>query len=156
VTVYVPVFKMAVGYVVSFGRRWSVLEHLLLIELAGQRHSVAVLATQVSLPERLVIEALINLLRAGWIEVRSTESGVQFGATAAGRRRATEESLPEELQRKTKWISLCADRLTGAWLRADDLQLVHEKDLPETANPLDPTLNTFDTNDGTVRDLLYL
>lgn len=147
---------MAVGYVVSFGRRWSVLEHLLLIELAGQRHSVAVLATQVSLPERLVIEALINLLRAGWIEVRSTESGVQFGATAAGRRRATEESLPEELQRKTKWISLCADRLTGAWLRADDLQLVHEKDLPETANPLDPTLNTFDTNDGTVRDLLYL
>lgn len=155
-TIYVPVFKMAVGYVVSFGRRWSVLEHLLLIELAGQRHSVAVLATQVSLPERLVIEALINLLRAGWIEVRSTESGVQFGATAAGRRRATEESLPEELQRKTKWISLCADRLTGAWLRADDLQLVHEKDLPETANPLDPTLNTFDTNDGTVRDLLYL
>ena len=100
--------------------------------------------------------ALINLLRAGWIEVRSTELGVQFGATAAGRRRATEESLPEELQRKTKWISLCADRLTGAWLRADDLQLVHEKDLPETANPLDPALNTFDTNDGTVRDLLYL
>ena len=54
---------------------------LLLIELADQRHSVAVLATQVSLPERLVIEALINLLRAGWIEVRSTESGVQFGAS---------------------------------------------------------------------------
>lgn len=147
---------MAVGYVVSFGRRWSVLEHLLLIELTVRRHSVSVLATQVSLPERLVIEALINLLRAGWIEVRSTESGVQFGATAAGRSRATEESLPVELQRKTKWISLCADRLTGAWLRADDLQLVHEKDLPETANPLDPTLNTFDTNDGTVRDLLYL
>lgn len=144
------------GYVVSFGRRWSVLEHLLLIELTVRRHSVSVLATQVSLPERLVIEALINLLRAGWIEVRSTESGVQFGATAAGRSRATEESLPVELQRKTKWISLCADRLTGAWLRADDLQLVHEKDLPETANPLDPTLNTFDTNDGTVRDLLYL
>jgi hypothetical protein len=156
VTIYVPVFKMAAGYVVSFGRRWSVLEHLLLIELAVQRHSVAVLATQVSLPERLVIEALINLLRAGWIEVRSTESGVQFGATAAGRRRAVEESLPEELQRKTKWISLCSDRLTGAWLRADDLQLVHEKDLPETAKPLDPALNTFDTNDGTVRDLLYL
>lgn len=154
--IYVPVFRMAVGYVVSFGRRWSVLEHLLLIELAVRRHSVAALAMQVSLPERLVIEALINLLRAGWIEVRSTESGVQFAATAAGRRRAAEESLPAELQRKTKWISLCADRLTGAWLRADDLQLVHEKDLPETANPLEPTLNTFDTNDGTVRDLLYL
>jgi hypothetical protein len=156
VAIYVPVFRMAVGYVVSYGRRWSVLEHLLLIELADQRHSVAVLATQVSLPERLVIEALINLLRAGWIEVRSTESGVQFGATAAGKLRATEDSLPVELQRRTKWISLCADRLTGAWLRADDLQLVHEKDLPETASPLDPTLNTYDTNDGTVRDLLYL
>jgi hypothetical protein len=156
VAIYVPVFKMAVGYVVSFGRRWSLLEHLLLIELAARRHSVTALSTEVSLPERLVIEALINLLRAGWIEVRSTDSGVQFGATSVGRRRALDESLPVQLQRRTKWISLCADRMTGAWLRADDLQLVHEKDLPDTAHPLVATLNTFDTNDGTVRDLLYL
>ena len=44
---------MAVGYVVSFGRRWSVLEYFfLLIELADQRHSVAVADASI-LAERL-------------------------------------------------------------------------------------------------------
>jgi hypothetical protein len=69
---------MAVSYSVSFGRRWSVLEHLMLIELTTARRSVAHLAAATLLPERLVIEGLINLLRFGWIEVRSTDAGVQF------------------------------------------------------------------------------
>jgi phosphatidylserine/phosphatidylglycerophosphate/cardiolipin synthase-like enzyme len=147
---------MAVAYAVSFGRRWSLLEHLILVELAKARQSVTSLAKSSKLPQRLVIESLINLLRAGWIEVRTPESGVFFGATDIGKRRAVEKSLPVALQSKTKWISLCAERLTGAWLRADDLQLVHEKDLPPSAEPLAPLVSTYDTNDGTVRNLLYL
>jgi hypothetical protein len=42
--VYVPVYRMAVGYTVTFGRRWSLLEHLLLTELAITRRSVRYLA----------------------------------------------------------------------------------------------------------------
>ena len=153
--VYVPVYRVAASYTVSFGRRWSILEHLLLFELSKAKRKLSELAALANLPERLVVEALINLLRANWIEVRSTDA-VTFQATAAGKRRASEEVLPPQIQRSVKWISLCIDRLTGAWLRADDLNLVYENDLPAEANTLEPVLQTYNVSDGRLRDLLYL
>jgi hypothetical protein len=147
---------MAVSYTVSFGRRWSLLEHLLLVEVANGRRSVRDLSHISGVPERLVIEALINLMRASWVEVRSTDAGVFFTATGAGRRRANEENLPVTLQRDVKWLSVCVDRLTGAWLRADELDLVYERDLPEDPECLDPILHTYNPDDPSLRDLFYL
>jgi hypothetical protein len=154
--VFVPLFRTAISYTVSFGRRWSILEQMLLLELAQSRRSVAELVALCDMPDRLVIEALINLLRATWIEVRSTESGVIFAATAAGKHRVAEEELPSELKRAVKWASLCSDRLTGSWLRADDLDLVYERDLPSDALRIEPRLTTIDVNSGGLRSLLHL
>ncbi|WP_354064206.1 phospholipase D-like domain-containing protein [Bradyrhizobium sp. RT6a] len=108
------------------------------------------------MPDRLVIEAMINLMRTSWVEVRSTDRGVYFTATAAGMRHSDEQDLPVTLQRETKWQSLCVDRLTGSWFRADELDLVYERDLPADANVLDPILHTYDPADGGIRDLFYL
>ena len=154
--VYLPLYRAAVSYSISFGRRWSVLEHLLLIELASARRAATELAEMSKMPDRLVVEALINLMRASWVEVRSTDAGVIFSATAAGRKRADEESLPVTLQRDVKWISVCFDRLTGTWLRADDLDLVYERELPADAVLIEPRVHTYDLSDGTLRNLFYL
>ncbi|NVK36167.1 MAG: phosphatidylserine synthase [Rhodobacteraceae bacterium] len=153
---YIPVFKVAVNYDVSFGRRWSLLEHLILVDLIGNRRSVVELAEDGNVPERLVIEALINLLRVNWVEVRSTSQGILYTATAAGARRASEGDLPAELRARSKWISLCLDRLTGDWLRSDDLDLVHESDLPLDAVCLSPEIGSIDLNNSSIRSLLYL
>ncbi|WP_262299008.1 phospholipase D-like domain-containing protein [Microvirga sesbaniae] len=147
---------MAVSYTVSVGRRWSLLEQLLLVELATSRRSMPELTQLTGMPDRLIVEALINLLRANWVEVRSTEAGVFFSATGAGKRRAADEILPAELQQEVRWISLCMDRLTGSWFRADELELVYEKDLPEHAEVIEPRIHTYDPNDGSVRELFYL
>lgn len=154
--VFLPVYRKAVSYAVSYGRRWSVLEQMLLVSLAADRHGVAALAKDADLPERLIAEGLINLMRAGWVEVRSTDGGAMFSATAAGRRRATEENLPEELKKRVKWTTLCVERLTGAWLRKDDLELVFKKDLPDDPVVLDPIISTFDPEDESRRSLVYL
>lgn len=154
--VYLPLYRMAVSYVVSFGRRWSVLEQLLLVEVASTRRTVSELSKATNMPDRLIIEAMINLMRASWVEVRSTDNGVYFAATAAGLRHASEQDLPVTLQREAKWQSLCVDRLTGSWFRADDLELVYERDLPADANVLDPLVHTYDPADGSIRDLFYL
>lgn len=154
--VYVPLYRMAVSYVVSFGRRWSILEQLLLVEVAARRRTINELSKASKMPDRLIIEAMINLMRAGWVEVRSTEKGVYFAATAAGNRHSSEEDLPVTLQRETKWQSLCVDRLTGSWFRADELDLVYERDLPIDANVIDPILHTYDPADGGIRELFYL
>ncbi|MCV0429600.1 MAG: phosphatidylserine synthase, partial [Roseibium sp.] len=154
--IYIPVFKVAVNYDVSFGRRWSLLEHLILVDLIGKRRSVSELAEDGNVPERLVIEALINLLRVNWVEVRSNAQGILYTATAAGARRASEGTLPAELKEQSKWISLCLDRLTGDWLRSDDLDLVHDAELPPEATCIEPTIGSIDLKDAAIRDLFYL
>lgn len=154
--VYLPTYRLAVGYTVSFGRRWSVLEHLILVELSRSRRGVRELAELSNMPDRLVIEALIRLLRTNWVEVRSLDTGVFFNATSAGLRVAKDKDLPASLQRDVKWISVCVDRLTGAWIRADDLELVYERDLPEEAETLEPLVHTYEPNAADLRELFYL
>ena len=153
---YLPVFRATVGYTVSFGRRWTVLEHMLLAELAAGDQTVAALAAASDLPERLIVEALINLLRAGWVEVRTNETAATFSATTIGRTRAEATELKPELQQRARRWIVCEDRLTGAWLRHEHLDLVHEQDLSAEATVLDPLLSTFDPHTAEVRDLLPL
>lgn len=154
-TFYVPVFKMACSYSVSFGRRWSIVEHLLLVEVSRQRRTLEQLCTLARLPPRLVIEALGNLLRAGWIEVRSSDEETVFRATPSGTRRAAETILPVQVHSAIKWASFCVDRVTGAWLRTDDLDVVYASDLPQDAHVLTPTLQSFEPR-YLPRELLYL
>lgn len=153
---YLPVLKIGVAYAVSAGRRWSILEHMLLAELANDQHSVAELATLANLPSRMIVEALIALLRANWIEVRADNRGTRFSATPVGRKRVGEDDLPARTSRDIRWTSLCFDGNTGAWLRSDDLKLVYHEDLPADADLLPGLYQTYDIRDGAVRALLPL
>lgn len=154
--IYLPLYRMAVSYQYNFGRRWSIIEQMLLMETTSARRTASELAIMANVPHRLVVEALINLLRANWIEVRSDNDKVYFAATPAGQRRATDKSLPERLQKDIRWDSVCVDRLVGHWTRADDLDLVYERDLPPDAAKLQPLLHTFEPNDAALRDLFRL
>jgi len=153
---YLPVYKMSVSYLFSYGRRWSILEHMLLNEASGAKQTALELAKASNIPHRLVVEALINLLRANYLEVRSDDTNVYFATTPTGQKRAREKALPEQLQKDIRWDSMCIDRQTGYWMRADDLDLVHEKDLPADAFRLPALLHTFEPNDAALRDLFRL
>jgi hypothetical protein len=153
---FLPVFRAAIGYQVSLGRRWSLLDHMLLVELKSNRRSLVELSSLANLPSRLVIESLINLLRSGWIEVRASGDQTLFAATPVGIKRADEDELLPELRRETRYASLCMDRVTGTWLRTDDLELVYEPELPEGAAVLDPIHFSLNYDDPGVRDLIYL
>ncbi len=153
---YVPLYRMAISYLYNFGRRWSLIEHMLLIECTMAKRTATELAVIANVPHRLAIEALINLLRANWIEVRSDNDKIYFAATPAGHQHANDKTLPERLQKDIRWDSVCTERLTGHWMRADDLDLVYERDLPSDAVKLPPLLHTFQPNDAALRDLFRL
>lgn len=153
---YVPVLKTAANYSTNIGRRWSILEHMLLLDLAQDRRSQAELVAATGLQPRIVVEALVNLVRANYIEIRASESELSFQATALGKRQAAMEELEADQVRSERWISLAFDQVTGAWLRADDLTLIHEHDLPQNAHCLPAAFATYDPSDGRLRDLLYL
>jgi hypothetical protein len=152
---FVPVFRVGISYTVTVGRRWSLLDRMLLVELATKRSSVGDLAIAADLPDRIVVEALINLLRSNLIEVRTGSEGALFAATAVGKRRAVDGDLRPELRREIRWVSLCMDRLTGSWMRSEDLDLVPERDLPEGAVTEEPLLSTLNYDDPDVRELVY-
>ncbi|MBI1405763.1 MAG: phosphatidylserine synthase [Caulobacter sp.] len=153
---YLPVYRVPVSYTVSFGRRWSVLEHILLVDLAQSRRSVKSLSEDCGLPERIVVEALINLLRAGWIEVRTSDDVALFSVTELGRKRSSERNLKAELKRRVRRASLCMDRLTGSWMNSEPLDLIHEREVPDDADCLTALISSLDTQNAEVRQLLPL
>lgn len=53
--------------------------------LAASRRTVSDIAILAGMPDRLAVELLINLMRASWVEVRSTDLG---GTTSACRMRS--------------------------------------------------------------------
>ena len=63
----VPVSVGSVTIHVAKGRRWSVVEHLLLDAVCQKSRPAGELATLARLPVRMVVEAMINLMRAGWL-----------------------------------------------------------------------------------------
>jgi phosphatidylserine/phosphatidylglycerophosphate/cardiolipin synthase-like enzyme len=151
---YLPLIRTTANYAVIYGRRWTVLEHLLLAAVSFKRYTAAELAAQTDMPSRLVVEALINLLRMSWIEVRSTEGGTYFSATAVGKANAVKSRLPEDEQRDLQRTALCRDRVVGSWYRTEDLDIVYEADIPEDSHKLAALLDTFEPNDPQIRNLL--
>lgn len=153
---YVPVLKTGANYGTNIGRRWSILEHMLLNDLTTARRTVDDLVVASGLRPRLVVEALINLVRSNFVEIRATDAELLFQATALGKKQSDKQEIDANQVPSDRWISLSFDQITGTWLRSDDLTLVHEYELPQRARLMPTTYSTFDPLDGRLRDLLYL
>jgi hypothetical protein len=84
VVAYVPVFKLRADYIVRQGRTWSAFEHMVLWKLAQQRATSLELAELAGVPLRLVVECLIELIGAGWVDIHTSGNVVAFEATTTG------------------------------------------------------------------------
>ncbi|MEQ9065490.1 MAG: hypothetical protein RLO18_02140, partial [Gimesia chilikensis] len=136
VHVAVPVFRGKRRFHLLKGRPWSPVEHLMLQALANEPRTADTLALQSSLPKRLVIEALIRLMRADWVEVSLQASGTIFRATADGKTKAFLEELPNVPRPITRWMTFVIDRVTGTTFRRGELSIfekhvVEERSLAE-------------------------
>ena len=79
-----PVLRGTSRLFVQKGRRWSVIEHLLLDAVTREPGSAADFAAKSGLPRRVIVEAFIRLMRAGWVEINVVQSRLVFRATALG------------------------------------------------------------------------
>lgn len=126
IQVVFPVLKGSRRFIIERGRRWSVIEHLLLDAVSRGATSAADLAKQSSLPRRVVIEAFIRLMRAGWVEIVTTSHGPLFQITLAGRSVVQYEQLPSATVREPKWRGFTIEQLTGSVYRGRELDLYHK------------------------------
>jgi cardiolipin synthase len=125
-----PVLRGKRRFKIEKGRRWSVIEHLLLQALSGKGRTASELAALSSLPRRMIVEAVTRLMRAGWVELKATSTAVQFVATTQGRDRAGEDELKPSITPLARYRSFYIDDRTGCAFRIRDVQPCRENQVP--------------------------
>jgi cardiolipin synthase A/B len=119
--VAIPITYSTVKLHLEKGRRWSVAEHALLFALKSGDSTAADLAARSLLPHRMVLEALINLMRVGWVEVVATGDRVRFAITSGGCAHVDKEELPVVTEPLTKDMKFAVDGVLGGVLRWREL-----------------------------------
>ena len=133
VRVAVPVLHGRRRFHFDKGRPWSVIEHALLDAL-GKREATAIrLSEQGRIPQRVVIEALIRLMRAGWVEMIERNSGVIFRITNNGIVATSFEELPNAPRRLSRNMNFVVDQISGTVYRSRELPFYHEYVIRERA-----------------------
>jgi cardiolipin synthase len=123
VRIAVPVYRGKRRFHLLKGRPWSPVEHLILQSLANKPRTVADLSDESTLPRRLIIEALIRLMRADWVELSPQASGTLFRATGAGIDAAQLEELPNVPKAISRWMTFVIDRISGTTFRGRELPI---------------------------------
>ncbi|NLS69335.1 hypothetical protein E3H11_10465 [Bradyrhizobium brasilense] len=153
--VYLPIYKVRADYMVRQGRAWSALEQMVLWKLANERANSVTLAELAGVPLRLIVECVIELIRAGWVTIHTGGDGVSFEGTDAGRKVSQMNRLPENIRRLRRSTALCMDRLSGTFFEPDDLTLVHRESLAPDALVLRPRLSKLVASPEGAVDRLY-
>jgi len=126
VLVAIPVFKDGRRFHLEKGRRWTIVEHMLLEALAKADWTISDLTTASALPRRVVIEVVIRLMRAGWVELKIANGGVQFSTTPTGRLYATREDLPPVTRADVRYIGYIVELVTGSVFKIRDMTTLTE------------------------------
>lgn len=122
--VAVPIQYATIRVFVDKGRHWSVVEHLLLNSICERPRTADELAVLANLPIRLVIEALINLMRVGWAEIQPVGERLKFAGTTGGQANVKLETLPPVSRPLTRTPKFAIEQVTGSVLRWREIVFV--------------------------------
>lgn len=130
VAVTFPVLRGTSRFIVQTGRRWSIIEHLLLDAVTRGPGTAPYFAEKSGLPRRVVVEAFIRLMRAGWVEIHAAKAGLEFHPTALGLAQAPLDQLPAATVTQPKRRSFAIEQVTGGVFRGRELDLRPSYRLP--------------------------
>jgi len=126
VQVAIPMLRGARHFYIQKGRRWSVVEHLMLDAVARRPATAITLSEKSCLPRRVVVEAFIRLMRVGWVELLATDTGSVFTATESGKAQLGSSDLPAATTREGRWMSFSTDLVAGNVFRRKEMY-VHSR-----------------------------
>jgi cardiolipin synthase len=133
VLVAIPLLKGKRRFHFQKGRPWSLIEHVFLAAVVNKPRTVDDLATIANVPRRLVLEALIRLMRAGWVVLSQNSEGVIFSATKAGKEVVDDEELPQVSKNTSRWMNFVIDKITGTLYRSRELPFLERHRVQERA-----------------------
>lgn len=115
------------------GRPWSIIEHVVLSALAKNPSTAADLATRGEVGQRVIIEALIRLMRAGWVEMVERRAAVTFRITDNGMVAVSSDELPNVPRRLSRNMNFVIEQISGTVYRSRELPFHHEHVILERA-----------------------
>lgn len=121
VHVAVPMLRGRSKFKLEKGRRWSVIEHLMLDAVAEEPASAAELSIKSKLPRRIVVEAFIRLMRVGWVEITPGTDGPIFRATNSGLVQADAAEMRAATVLLYRWMAFSVDRVAGSVFRGREV-----------------------------------
>lgn len=127
VRVAIPLLKGKRKFFLEKGRPWSLVEHVFLAALVNRSRTVDELSTAGNVPQRLVLEALIRLMRAGWVTLQQESKGVVFIATPAGQSVVDDEELPKLAKSTSRWMNFVIDQITGTLYRSREMPFIERR-----------------------------
>ena len=133
VYVAMPMLQQSYEFELESGRRWNAVEHLILQAICQKAQAAGDISRAGNMPRRVALEALIRLMRAGWVELSQVASEVQFSATDRGRTVAQYEDLPFTTETKTRRLSFAVDLVSGKVLNKRELKLMRPDEWREFA-----------------------
>lgn len=98
---------------------WGAVDHLVLQTIASGPATPDSLSRMTNLPKQLVIEILIPLMQAGWVEVSNIDGIYNFKITSRGLAVATEADLPVNKEPILRIRNFLVDPLTQQCYRVD-------------------------------------
>jgi cardiolipin synthase A/B len=133
IQVAIPVLRGRRRFHVEKGRRWSLVEHLMLDAVARTPASAIELSQKSNLPRRVVVEAFIRLMRVGWVELGAGPRGSIFQATPAGRAQLRLSELRAATIVQPRWIGFAIDQVAGSVFRArGEIPVRHPRDVSKS------------------------
>ncbi|PUA17643.1 phospholipase D-like domain-containing protein [Glaciimonas sp. PCH181] len=131
IQVAIPVLKGRSSIVVDKGRPWSVVEHMILEALAKCNWTAIELSKAAKMPRRVVIEAIIRLMRAGWVDLSEARGTITFHANSFGLANASKSELPKNFERIRRQINFTIDLVEGGVFRNHEWYVFDEYSLRE-------------------------
>lgn len=83
------------------------------------------LAIQANVPQRIVVESLIRLMRAGWVQMVQKAGLVVFQPTQSGLVASASDELPSASSRMSRNMSFVVDQVAGGVFRSRELPYLH-------------------------------
>lgn len=123
IRIAIPILFVSVKMNLVRGRRWSVIEHALLSSLCSLDSNIGELGREAKLPTRLVVEAIIRLMRVGWVEMSETQMGVLLRASDRGRHVAKLDELPRVRHPFSRIGKFAVEKVSGQLFKARDLNI---------------------------------
>lgn len=124
VVIAVPILRVSARVLLEKGRGWSAVDELILWALARQPRSASVLATEIDLPRKVVLEVIFRMMRFRLVEVVLDHGVPAFRATAYGAGIVSGgEEIPALRQRISRKVAFVVDRITGTVFAKRDIRV---------------------------------